>query len=91
MLGFPSGRRRRDVLRTAVKIVGAGCALATLRSEQVAAQPKVAKTEVRYRDQPNGQQHCAICAYYLPPVACQLVRGEVSPNGWCGLFQPKTG
>lgn len=91
MPGFLPGMRRRDILRNAVTLVGAGCALAALRSEQAIAQPKLAKAEARYQEHPNGQQHCAVCAFYVAPVACQVVRGEVSPNGWCDRFQPKTG
>ena len=85
---------RREMLRqsvmTAVLAVGAGCAIVTLSSRQAAAQ-KLAKAEAHYQDRPNDQQHCAACAFYLPPVACQVVRGEVSPNGWCDKFQPRAG
>lgn len=85
---------RRDLLETALATVGAGCVLIALRAEQTPAQaegqPKLAKADASYQDRPNGQQHCAICAHYLPPAACQVVQGEVSPNGWCDRFQPKT-
>jgi len=63
-----------------------GIGLATIQSRRAGAQQKVAKLDARYQEQPHGAQHCALCQYYIEPVACKLVRGEVSPNGWCGLF-----
>lgn len=81
---------RRKILKRA-GTVGATCVLATLRGERAIAQSKIAKAEVDYQDRPNGQQHCAVCAFYVPPVACRVVRGEVSPNGWCDRFQQRAG
>ena len=31
-----------------------------------------------------------LCEYYITPVGCKLVRGEVSPNGWCSFFHAGT-
>lgn len=90
MTDLPSAHRRR-VLATAVLGAAAGCVPAIVRSTPARAQQKTAKAAARYQDHPNGTAHCEACAYFLPPVACRLVRGEVSPNGWCGFFQPRTG
>jgi hypothetical protein len=87
MTDLPPRMLRRDMLRTTLNLAGSGCILFALGSEQVAAQAKIAKVVANYQDHPHGQQRCEACAYYLPPVACQLVRGEVSPNGWCSQFQ----
>ena len=85
---------RRDMLRRLAAATG-GCGIVALRSgiapAQAQSRPKLAKAEAHYQDQPNGQQHCAACAFYIPPAACQMVRGEVSPNGWCDRFQPRAG
>lgn len=95
MANIPTQIRRRDVLLRAVAATGAGCSLAALGSglpgAQAQVRQKLAKAEAHYQDQPNGQQHCAACVYYVAPVACQVVRGEVSPNGWCDRFQPRAG
>ncbi len=32
----------------------------------------------------------AAAAGAVPPAACKFVQGDVSPNGWCQLFAPKT-
>ena len=82
---------RRRVLATAAIAATTECACALLLSTPAAAQQKIAKADAGYRDHPNGPAHCELCAYYLSPVACRLVRGEVSPNGWCRLFQANAG
>lgn len=72
--------------RQAIKAAASGIGLAALQSKRATAQQKIAKLDARYQDRPNGTQHCALCEYYISPVACKLVRGEVSPNGWCSFF-----
>jgi hypothetical protein len=54
-----------------------------------AQQRKQTKTETAYQDHPNGQQHCGVCADFIPPAGCQIVEGEISPNGWCRNFTPR--
>lgn len=73
--------RRRIVMLTA-----SGIGTATLQSRRARAEVKVAKLDARYQEHPNGTQHCALCQYYIAPVGCKRVRGEVSPNGWCSFF-----
>jgi len=72
--------------RRIIKLAASGIGLATVQPRDAGAQQKVAKLDARYREHPNGTQHCALCQYYIAPVACKLVRGEVSPNGWCSFF-----
>jgi hypothetical protein len=90
MTDVPPRMLRRDMLRATLNLAGSGCVLVALTSEQTEAQSKLAKNIANYRDHPNGQQRCEACAYYLPPIACRVVRGEVSPNGWCSQFQATT-
>src|ERR1700739_1423101 len=77
---------RRQVIKVAVT----GFGLAGVRAERAEAQQKMAKLDARYQDHPNGGQHCELCEYYITPVGCKLVRGEVSPNGWCSFFHAGT-
>ena len=77
--------------RQAIKVVASGTGLAALQSQRAGAQQKLAKLDARYQEHPNGAQHCALCEYYIAPVACKLVRGEVSPNGWCSFFHSASG
>jgi hypothetical protein len=48
------------------------------------------KAEVRYQDQPKGEQRCDQCVNFIPTSnSCQLVEGEISPQGWCSLWARK--
>ena len=53
------------------------------------AQQKQSKQVAQYQDSPKGDQKCADCRFFIEGGSCQLVEGEISPNGWCTLFQPK--
>lgn len=46
------------------------------------AQTKVSKEQAAYQDQPKGNQMCSNCAHFVPPAACAVVAGEISPKGW---------
>jgi hypothetical protein len=59
-------------------------------SETAEAQSKTDKKTAKYQDHPNKGQQCAICKYFQPPKSCQLVEGDISPNGWCSFFAKKT-
>jgi hypothetical protein len=59
-------------------------------SEVAYAQSKTDKKTAKYQDHPNKDQHCAICRFFRPPKSCQLVEGDISPNGWCSFFAKKT-
>ena len=48
------------------------------------------KQDVRYQDQPKGDQRCSGCKNFVGPSACRVVQGSVNPDGWCLLFQAKT-
>ena len=53
------------------------------------AQAKMPKQTAQYQDSPNGDQKCQGCRFFIESGSCRLVEGEISPNGWCRLFQPK--
>ena len=55
-----------------------------------AQQQKIKKSEAKYQDKPNGDQHCQLCQFFQAPNQCQLVEGGISPNGWCEHFAAKT-
>jgi hypothetical protein len=50
------------------------------------AAQKLSKEVAKYQDRPKGIQHCAICLQFRPPKSCNLVAGDISPNGWCQFF-----
>jgi hypothetical protein len=53
------------------------------------AQAKMPKQTAQYQDSPKGDQKCEGCRFFIEGGSCRLVEGEISPNGWCRLFQPK--
>ena len=75
---------RRIVLARAALALGAAAVGAT--ATPAAAQTKVSQAVAKYQDQPRGSNRCEICVYFQPPSACQLVEGNISPNGWCQLW-----
>jgi hypothetical protein len=50
------------------------------------AQQKMTKQEAQYQDQPKDIQMCATCTLFVKPDACKVVEGDISPDGWCRLF-----
>jgi hypothetical protein len=69
-----------------------GLALGTgapARAQQPRPAPppqKLSRQEVEYQDTPKNLQMCSICTLFVAPRSCKLVEGEVSPDGWCKIF-----
>lgn len=52
---------------------------------------KASQESVQYRTQPNGDQKCDGCQHFIAGSnTCQLVEGQISPDGWCVLWAKKT-
>ena len=87
---------RRHMLRIMSNIgtVGATTALASLPSRTSAldapSSGQLRKQEVRYQDEPKGNQRCEICKNFVNPSGCRVVAGSVDANGWCLLFRAQT-
>lgn len=47
---------------------------------------KITQAEAQYQDTPKGNLSCALCTFFVKPRACKVVAGEISPSGWCKLF-----
>ena len=67
-----------------------GAAVFLTMVKPAAAQAKMTKKKVAYQDTPKGNQQCDGCKLFQPPNACNAVEGEISPKGWCNIFQPKS-
>jgi hypothetical protein len=64
-------------------LTGAAC----LTHQAVAQTPtKVSRETAKYQDTPRGGQTCEACTSFRRPRACQVVEGDISPDGWCQLF-----
>lgn len=51
----------------------------------------IPKEVAHYQYQPNGAQHCGVCAHFRPPGSCEIVEGPISPDGWCRYFHGARG
>ena len=51
---------------------------------------KLTKAQVKYQEQPNGDQRCANCLQFLAESnTCKVVDGPISPQGWCNVWVKK--
>jgi len=63
-----------------VGLIGGSAAAATSKLDQ-----KVAS----YQTTPKGKQRCDNCVQWQPPGDCKIVKGPISPAGWCSLYGAK--
>ena len=48
---------------------------------------KLSKAQVKYQEQPKGDQHCANCLQFVAESStCMVVEGPISPQGWCTVW-----
>ena len=49
-----------------------------------AAEAADNKKQFHYKDTPGPQgRKCSGCRFFKKPHSCSIVRGTISPNGWC--------
>ena len=63
--------------------LGVGAVLPA-RAEEAPA--KMSQLAAAYRSAPNGMFSCAVCTFFIRPRGCKVVSGDISPTGWCKLF-----
>ena len=87
----PSGRpvSRRDLLNMAA-VGGAAVIAVGLTTSASAAPKKFSQQQAHYQPIPKSGQRCQTCALWEAPTSCQVVEGQVSPSGWCILYQAKS-
>jgi hypothetical protein len=79
---------RKDViekLAAAPIAIGAFAALCA----QADAAATIDKKTADYVTHPVGGKQCSKCVQFIPPSACKLVKGTISPRGYCKFFSPK--
>jgi hypothetical protein len=73
--------------------IGAFAALQTEAEAAGTMDPKAAQ----YQTTPKGAAKCLNCSLYVPATtnptktngACNIVKGSISPNGWCKFYAKK--
>ena len=82
----PESVSRRALLEGTALILGSVASCGLVRP--AAARQKLKKTVAQYQDHPKGIQRCEICLQFQKPSSCQLVEGQISPQGSCRIFIP---
>jgi hypothetical protein len=59
---------------------------AVILAAAVETPAKMSRTDARYQDTPRGGLSCVGCTFFRRPRSCQVVEGDINPNGWCRLF-----
>jgi hypothetical protein len=83
------GYSRRELLQRTPVGLAVGVAMLSLTPRAALGQQKVAKAMVQYQDSPKGGHQCSTCSNFVSPASCKVVRGTVSPHGWCSIWTPK--
>jgi hypothetical protein len=51
------------------------------------AEAKLSQEQAQYQDSPKGEEKCSNCQHFIAESnTCQVVAGDVSPEGWCTLW-----
>jgi hypothetical protein len=76
--------RRRDFITV---LTGAAIGIELSAPDEAnAIEEKMSKREAEYQDNPKDIRMCATCTLFVPPHACKVVEGDISPSGWCKAF-----
>ncbi len=59
-------------------------------SNAARAQQKISKELAQYQDSPKDGHKCSECSFFVQPNSCKAVDGEISPDGWCQLWNQAT-
>lgn len=84
------GFGRRMLLRRAALLAAASPLVSLAVRDSAAAEEKMSQKDAEYRPTPKNGQSCATCQYFIAPAACKLVKGTISPQGWCDFYGSKT-
>jgi len=77
---------RRRLLEGAIVAAGLAGVAARAGAQETSEAQKISHADAKYQVTPNGQQRCEICLQFEPPDKCKIVRGPISPHGWCQFF-----
>ena len=47
---------------------------------------KMSQIAAAYQGTPKDLFSCAVCTFFIRPRGCKVVSGDISPTGWCKLF-----
>jgi hypothetical protein len=88
---------RKSVIINLLSIpVAAGAVIGSLGEASAAAS--VDQKTAQYQAKPKSGHQCSGCSLYIPAKAnptksngtCKVVKGAISPQGWCKFYAPKS-
>jgi hypothetical protein len=68
------------------RLLAAGLGVAAARGASAQVSPKMSQAAAQYQDNPRGGLICIGCTFFRRPRSCEVVEGDISPQGWCKLF-----
>jgi hypothetical protein len=81
-----SFRADRRLVRRELIIAALGGLSATLPARADEQQQMMSKIAAAYQNTPKGLFSCAVCTFFIRPNSCKVVSGDISPTGWCKVF-----
>lgn len=88
------GVTRREALGRGVRSLAGVSVCALVLATDSSRAAKAAKQDFAYQDKPKAGKSCVTCRLFSPSTAdvgvCAVLEGEVSPNGWCMAYSPRT-
>ena len=88
---------RKAVLVSLVALPVAAIAFGATRGP-ASAHATVEQSDAQYQTHPKDQHQCSGCQSFIPAKTdpaknagtCKLVKGSISPQGWCHLYSPQS-
>ena len=88
----PPVSRRQCLALGSTLLAGAG--IACVAASPARASPKADKRDFNYQDKPKDGKSCSNCKMFQQAAGgsgrCAIVDGDVSPNGWCMAYTPRS-
>jgi hypothetical protein len=86
--GREKGRSRADrrLTRRELMTVVLGGLSAALPARADEPPEKLSQIAAAYQGTPKDLLSCAVCTFFIRPRGCRVVSGDISPTGWCKLF-----
>jgi len=66
-----------------------GAAIAGTSTVPALALNRMNKVASHYQNHPHGEDRCGRCKHFQAPSSCEIVPGNISPNGWCHWFSAR--
>lgn len=95
--GTNVNKSRRHALRSLAVLGATAAAPAMLLADAApayACNGTTPKSQMQYQSTPKGNHDCKNCQLYCPGKTakamgtCKLVKGSISPKGWCVAWTP---